>query len=162
MEYSKETQLRGHRKKSRTRNKRPKKNKKKPEIYKGRSIPSAKQRGMISKKEYTKAIETFGDCCAICGNPYIEMHHIRFRSQQGRGKYRNLIPLCKIHHEQAHKDRNFAEKLKEERERIYGPWYWADKWDLFKAGMIQNTTDIEFEKFMTKEEEKCMGQKSGG
>jgi hypothetical protein len=132
--------------------KRPRK--RKTRTVRGRTIPTAKVRSNISKKDYNKAIDTFGETCVICNNPYIEMHHIRFRSQQGRGGFRNLLPLCKEHHMKAHKERSFADYLKEERKRIYGEWYWADKFDLFQENLIPNTTDKAFEKFMEGEVEK--------
>jgi 5-methylcytosine-specific restriction endonuclease McrA len=132
--------------------KRPKKKKKKCEVFKGRTIPPAKIRGKISKTEYEKAIEEFGSTCAFCNNPYIEMHHIRFRSQQGRGQYRNLIPLCTEHHLEVHKNHSLAEKIKRDRIEKYGEWYWSDRFDIFKAGFIENTTDTAFFWFMEEEE----------
>lgn len=132
--------------------KRPKKKYKKLETFKGRTIPPAKARGTISKKEFEKAIEAFGSVCVFCSSPYIEMHHIKFRSQQGRGNYRNLIPLCKEHHTEAHTEREFADSLREQRVSTFGEWYWADKYDLFKAGLIPNTDDKTFETFMKGEE----------
>ena len=116
-----------------------------------KTIPSRKQRGAITKKEYQRAIEAFGDVCVVCGNPKIEMHHIVFRSQGGRGGYRNLIPLCNKHHRWAHQNREFADRLRKDREKQYGPYFWADKWDLWKAGLIKDATDEEFEKFFEKE-----------
>lgn len=132
--------------------KRTYKKKKKPEMVKGRTIPPSRVRGSISKKEYQKAIEHFGTVCVFCSHPLIEMHHIRFRSQQGRGQYRNLIPLCKKHHALAHTSRIFADQLREERTQQYSEWYWCDKYDLFKAGLITNTEENEFEKFMLEQE----------
>jgi HNH endonuclease len=132
--------------------KRPKKKYKKLETFKGRTIPPAKARGTISKKEYEKVIEAFGSVCVFCRSPYIELHHIKFRSQQGRGNFRNLIPLCKEHHTQAHTERTFADQLKGERIQTFGEWYWADKYDLFKAALIPNTDDKTFEAFMKGEE----------
>jgi len=155
--YSKAEQLKGHQKpkdKPKPKEKRPKKKTKKLETFKGRTIPPSKARGTISKKEYEKAIEAFGSTCVFCSSPYIEMHHIKFRSQQGRGNYRNLIPLCKEHHTQAHKERVFADSLRAERINRFGEWYWADKFDLFKVGAIPNTDDKTFETFMNSEEEK--------
>jgi hypothetical protein len=133
----------------------PKKRKKKLEVYKGRTIPSAKTRGQISKREYERMIEEFGSVYIICGNPYIDAHHCKFRSQGGRGKWRNLVPLCKEHHMKAHSDRKFADWLREEREKRFGSWYWADEYDLFKAGLIPNTTKEMFERFMKEEEERA-------
>ena len=133
----------------------PKKRKKKLEVYKGRTIPSAKTRGQISKREYERMIEEFGSVCIVCGNPYIEAHHVKFRSSGGRGKWRNLAPLCKEHHMKAHSDRKFADWLREEREKRFGSWYWADEYDLFKANLIPNTTKEMFERFMREEEERA-------
>ncbi|AWO74945.1 HNH endonuclease [Geobacillus thermoleovorans] len=135
--------------------KKPKK-RKKPQTYKGRVIPSRKARGSVSKREYTRMIEEFGNACLVCGSTYnIEAHHVRFRSQGGRGKWRNLAPLCKIHHQLAHQDRDFADWLRQEREARYGSWYWADEYDLFQAGLIPNTTKEAFEKYMEGEEERA-------
>jgi hypothetical protein len=52
-------------------------------------------------------------------------------------------------------NRKFADGLRDERVEMFGEWYWADKFDLFKAGLITNTTDEEFEKFMVKESGPC-------
>ena len=70
-------------------------------------------------------------------------------------KWRNLVPLCKEHHMKAHSDRQFADWLREEREKRFGSWYWADEYDLFKAGLIPNTTKEAFEKYMEGEEERA-------
>lgn len=129
--------------------------KKVPEKRRKRKAPSTKTRGSISKTEYNRMIEAFGCHCVICGDPRIEAHHVRFRSQGGRGKWRNLAPLCKIHHQLAHQDRDFADWLRKEREVRYGSWYWADEYDLFQAGLIPNTTKEAFEKFMREEERRA-------
>jgi hypothetical protein len=130
----------------------PTKKKKKPLRVKGRVIPPAKQRSAISKKEYTRAVEAFGSVCVFCGSPRVEMHHIRFRSQQGRGNFRNLIPLCKEHHMMAHSNREFNDSLKESRIELYGNWFWADKYDLFQANIIPNTDEKTFEAYMLSQE----------
>ncbi|KYD28069.1 hypothetical protein B4109_1201 [Geobacillus stearothermophilus] len=142
--------------KPRIRDKKPKKRKGKVQTYKGRVIPNRKARGSVSKREYTRMVEEFGSSCLVCGSTYnIEAHHVRFRSQGGRGKWRNLAPLCKIHHQLAHQDRDFADWLRKEREVRYGPWYWADEYDLFQAGLIPNTTKEAFEKFLEEEERRA-------
>lgn len=127
--------------------KKPGRKEKKLKVYKGRTMPSRKQRASISKKEYNRAIEAFGNVCVICGNPRIEMHHVVFRSQGGRGGFRNLIPLCNEHHREAHRNWGFAETLRQDRKAIYGEHFYKDKYDLFKEGLIKNTTDEEFERF---------------
>lgn len=56
----------------------------------------------MSKEVYEKTKELYNGCCAICGSPYIEMHHIRYGAC-GRHTYMgNVIPLCSDHHKQMH------------------------------------------------------------
>lgn len=138
--------------------KKPRKKKKKMEVYKGRTIPAKKTRGKISKKDYMKAIEAYGPYCAECQSPYIEMHHVKPKglSAGGRGVWRNLVPLCPEHHRGktgVHQSKELMEKHQRRHEELYGPYYHCDKYDLFKMGLIPNTTDKEYEKFMEKEEE---------
>lgn len=130
----------------------PKGKKKKLEIYKGKSIPTRKTRSSISKREYNRVIEEHGEVCLECNNPYIEIHHARFRSQQGKGNFRNLIPLCKEHHMKCHKDFNYAEKWREWLVKRYGSYFWCDKYDLWKMGLIKDPTNEELEKFFEREE----------
>lgn len=62
----------------------------------------------LTKKEekevYIKTLELFDGCCAMCGSPYVEMHHIRYGGLYGGRKtyMGNVIPLCKGHHELVH------------------------------------------------------------
>jgi hypothetical protein len=130
----------------------PKGKKKKLEVYKGKSIPSNKTRSAISKKVYNQVIEEHGSVCLDCGNPYIEIHHARFRSQGGKGVYRNLIPLCKEHHMKCHKSKEYADKWREWLEVQYGQYYFQDKYDLWKMGLIKDPTYELYEKFMILQE----------
>ena len=132
----------------------PKKRKKKAETYKGRVIPKAKDRTKISKANYERMIEEFGDRCMICGKIPVQAHHLVFRSKLGSGNWRNLAPLCDEHHRQAHRDYEFAEWLRQERAKRFGPHFGKDKYALFKEGLIPNTTEQAFEKFFEGEEEK--------
>ncbi|WP_144559572.1 HNH endonuclease signature motif containing protein [Shouchella miscanthi] len=136
--------------------KRPKKSKKMQQ-FKGVKIPSRKTRGQICKKDYEKAMEYWGDGCAMTGHTAIEMHHVKFRSQGGRGSWRNLVPLVESLHKKCHQDRSHADYWREELESRFGKWYWADRFDLYKEGLIPNATHEAFEKFMIAEQEKCGG-----
>jgi hypothetical protein len=126
----------------------------KPEIYKGRNIPQAKQRGRVTTKEYNEALRQHGEHCYYCGSPYIEMHHVMPKGfskvKMGRGKWRNLRGLCHIHHRSEkgveHNPEMMAE-LQQLHEELYGPYYWCDEYDLFKMGLIPNTTEEAYEKF---------------
>jgi HNH endonuclease len=131
--------------------KRPKKTKN-PNLYRGRIVPSRKERTRITEAAYKRMIEEFGEYCLLCGYIPIEAHHITFRSQMGSGGWRNLAPLCKRCHLEAHKHKSIADQLREDREALFGKWYWADKWTLFKEGLIPNTDDKTFEKFMIEQQ----------
>ena len=137
----------------------PKKRKKKLEVYKGRTIPSAKTRGQISKREYNEALKRHGEFCYVCGTTTnLEAHHVRFRSSQGRGVWRNIRFLCSEHHRgkySPHQNLVLRRELEKLHESLYGPYYYCDKYDLFKMGLIPNTTDKEYEKFMSLEEKKA-------
>jgi HNH endonuclease len=151
--FSKAQQLKGHQKdknKPKFKEKRPKK-KKKSHIHRGRVIPTKKERTKITKHNYAAMIKEFGDYCMECGFTPIEAHHLVFRSQFGSGNWRNLAPLCGHCHERAHKDAEFAEKLRQDRAALYGQYYWADKYTLFKEGIIPNTDDVAYERYMKKE-----------
>lgn len=57
------------------------------------------------KEVYEKSCELFNNCCAICGSPYIERHHIRY-GKCGRKTYMgNIIPLCTKHHRLVHSNK---------------------------------------------------------
>ena len=128
--------------------KKPNRKKKKTEVYKGVAIPPRKKRAQIDKKNYEQAIKEYGAYCQQCGSPYIEMHHRMFRSQSGRKGWRNLIPLCHEHHRLCHSHYDYAEKWREDARRKFGPYFFTDKYDLWKEGLIQRPTDELFEQFM--------------
>lgn len=68
-------------------------------------------KNLITKKEekeiYQKSSELFNNCCAICGSPDIQLHHIRYGGLRGGRKtyMGNVIPLCKKHHDWAHSNK---------------------------------------------------------
>lgn len=57
---------------------------------------------MKDKEVYKKSLELFNGVCAICGNPNVALHHIRYGAC-GRHTYMgNVIPLCETHHRLVH------------------------------------------------------------
>lgn len=139
--------------------------KRKLETYRGVKIPSKKVRGQIDKKNYAKAMENYDYQCAECGTTVgLEMHHVTFRSASGRKGWRNLVPLCKTHHDACHekfanKDLRemysgwFADKWRVLHKKRYGDFYGADRFDLYKTGLIDKCTEEAFEEFMSEQEE---------
>ncbi len=156
--YSKAEQLKGHQKnkdKPKPKEKRPKK-KKNPYLYRGRIIPTKKERTKITRENYNKMIERYGNYCLCCGYTPIEAHHLTFRSHFGSGNWRNLAPLCKRCHDRAHKDKTFADSLREMRAKELGIHYWKDVYTLFKEGLVPNTDSVTFEKFQREMEKECL------
>ncbi len=85
------------------------------------------------------------------------------KHKEGRGKYRNLRFLCNECHtgeNGVHRNKEKLEQLQAEHERLYGEWYWADEYDLFKAGLIPNTTTDAYETFMQEEGERMRDEKN--
>ena len=62
-----------------------------------------------AKEVYKNALEMFNGCCAICGNNYPQLHHIRYGGfRGGRKTYRgNVIPLCIKHHDLVHSNKEY-------------------------------------------------------
>lgn len=54
------------------------------------------------KEVYQKTFDLYNGCCAICGSPYIQMHHIRYGTSGRKTYLGNVIPLCKYHHDLVH------------------------------------------------------------
>jgi 5-methylcytosine-specific restriction endonuclease McrA len=154
--YSKEQQIGKQRDKTKPQAKpRTPKKKKNPHLYRGRIIPSRKERTSISPADYNKMVERYGNYCLTCGHTPIAAHHLIFRSHIGTGNWRNLAPLCIVCHGRVHKEFSFAEELRDTRRTELGPHFGKDKFSLFKENLIPNTTDEAYERFMKMEEEKA-------
>ena len=54
---------------------------------------------------YQNSSEMFNNCCAICGSPYIQLHHIRYGACGRKTYMGNVIPLCKRHHDLVHSNK---------------------------------------------------------
>lgn len=126
----------------------PNRKKKKVETIKGMKVPPRKKRSAISKKDYEDTIQHHGSLCFVCQYNEVQIHHCKFRSQGGKGRYRNLLPLCDKHHRKAHRSYEFAEYLRHTMKLRYGEYYWCDKYDLYKMGLISSPEDDKFERFM--------------
>lgn len=122
-----------------------------------RKAPKRGKRGQIDNKEYNKVIDNHGYKCWVCGSTAIEMHHVVFRSQGGRGVYRNLIPLCNEHHKQAHRNPAINDSYKNKLRDMYGPYFYYDEHDLWLDALIQEPTKEHLEKFFEGDRSGAMG-----
>lgn len=121
----------------------------------GTKPPSISSRNEFSEKERERALKEFGTVCndPTCSMPASDLHHIVFRSQSGRGVWRNAVPLCISHHEKCHKNRRYADAWREFRRRLFGEFFFMDSWDLWLLGHIPDPEKKHyFEDFMNNQE----------
>ena len=57
------------------------------------------------RQVYRDTYELFDGCCALCGSPFIQMHHIRYGAVGRKTYMGNVIPLCKKHHDIVHSNK---------------------------------------------------------
>lgn len=125
---------------------------KEQQLKRGKTRPKASQRGRITPHEYYMSLEMHRRAdghygCYSCGSEQVEMHHVVFRSQGGRGVWRNLVPLCKEHHNKAHSDRKYSDALRSAFRKMYGEHHYKDEWDLFDERLIDEPTKECYEAF---------------
>lgn len=97
--------------------------------YKRRK-PTRKKRNNFSREVRKQIYERDNGLCQECGSRGTEIHHVKFRSQGGRGVVTNGLLLCADCHRKIHKIRKFAKKWQEIFEDRYGSDYYKDEWDL--------------------------------
>lgn len=112
-----------------------------------RRKPKQSSRTRITEKDYHKATEYWGSECIVCGSPQIELHHVKFRSHGGSGRWHNLLPLCQHHHTMAHTDNSIRRTFEWKLEQEFGNNYWMDEFDLWDRGLIDYPTIGEYEKY---------------
>lgn len=109
------------------------------------------KRNSINKKEYQKMVDAFGTECYFCKREGHEAHHVKYRSQGGRGVWRNLRMLCMTCHDDLHKYEIMKIELQDEHERLFGKYYFMDCFDLYKNGLIAEQEENLLEKYFTQE-----------
>jgi 5-methylcytosine-specific restriction endonuclease McrA len=65
--------------------------------------------------------------CEVCMGRAVDIHHIVYRSQGGTDEVRNLMALCRKHHDQAH-----DEKLKEAELKLIHGYFMTGVRKVFK------------------------------
>jgi len=62
-------------------------------------------------KDHYSLSETENNLCESCGVVAVDIHHLLFRSHQGKDNIENLIGLCRACHNKAHADKEFNNNL---------------------------------------------------
>lgn len=94
-----------------------------------RRVPKQADRNKFSDKVANEIIDRDDGLCQICFSKGTEIHHIKFKSQGGRGVASNGILLCSHCHRLAHREFEVAESLRQRMIMRYGPDYYKDRWD---------------------------------
>lgn len=100
----------------------------KPEHKRRRSSSERAEFPVATRKQI---IDFFRGVCAECRRqPGTQIHHIRFRSQQGRGVFTNGLLLCHECHTDLHRLNEIERKWQFWAEKKYGANYYKDEDDL--------------------------------
>jgi len=98
-------------------------------FYKSKK-PSMQSRKKFSKEVKQKAMELYNGLCGVCKvKTAVDPHHIRFKSDSGKGVINNCLPVCRECHIKIHKNDELAMRLRVEAKKRHGTLYWTDEWD---------------------------------
>lgn len=109
---------------------------KKEQLARVKKQKTSKRNG-IDRKEYNLMIQNFGKECYFCKAQGTDAHHVKFRSQGGRGTWRNLRLLCKKCHNYIHQNELMRKRLENEHIELFGRFYYMDQLDLYEQGLIE-------------------------
>lgn len=119
-------------------------------------LPSRRKRSDFSQDTKAEIREIWGDCCYICESPQVQFHHVKYRSQSGRGTKRNGLPLCNLHHNDhtqgIHHNSKLRKRIEELFIRTFGEEYFKDEYDLYLEGKINEPNKDLLEEYFKKGE----------
>lgn len=95
-----------------------------------RRVPKRGERGKFDAKTRQKIWERDNGLCQMCFSPGTEIHHVKFRSQGGRGVFTNGLTLCQSCHRKVHDDRELAEYWISVFVDRYGADFYKDEYDV--------------------------------
>jgi len=101
-----------------------------PKPSHSRRIPKQSARNRFTKEVAEQIIERDNNLCQLCFSLGAEIHHVKFKSQGGRGVVSNGLLLCPHCHRLAHQEYEVAESLRQRMIMRYGSDYYKDRWDL--------------------------------
>lgn len=80
--------------------------------------------------KYLASILTKNMCsCIFCKSSNVEIHHVMNGSLRKKStKYGLVVPLCRKHHEQVHKNQSIDNSLKKSTQIAFEKLYGHDKW----------------------------------
>ncbi len=100
-----------------------------PKPSHNRRVRKQGDRNKFPKEVRDQIKEHFDNTCQMCGNSGVHIHHVRFRSQGGRGVFTNGLLLCNSCDRRIHDNHELNIYWKEQFLRKYGPTYYMDEED---------------------------------
>ena len=91
--------------------------------------PTKANRGKFSEKTRKAIHERDNYSCRVCSVQASQIHHVRFKSANGRGVYTNGMTVCQSCHSDIHKHHGKAEYWRSKFSEKYGEDYYKDEWD---------------------------------
>lgn len=96
--------------------------------YKKRK-PSLASRGKFSKETINKILERDKGLCVVCLSQADDIHHVKYKSQNGRGVFANGVAICRTCHDYAHSNQDERKRLEDMMIKKYGYDYYKDEYD---------------------------------
>lgn len=95
-----------------------------------RRVAKRGDRSKFSKMVRDQVKEHFNNTCQMCLGKGIHLHHVKFRSQGGRGVFSNALLVCNSCHKEIHLSNDLAKHWREVYKKKHGPTYFMDEEDI--------------------------------
>lgn len=94
-----------------------------------RRVPTRSRRNNFSKKVRDEISERDEGICQQCGSIGTQIHHVKYRSQGGRGVFTNGLTVCNSCHSKIHADKELSDYWVNRFIDRYGENFYKDSWD---------------------------------
>lgn len=95
-----------------------------------RRAPKKAERGKFSERTAEMIVERDNGLCQECGAIGSEIHHVKFKSQGGRGVFTNGMLVCPSCHRKIHQSKYFTNKWIDKFRSMYGEQFYKDMYDI--------------------------------
>lgn len=95
-----------------------------------RSVPKRGKRGKFSDETIKAILVRDQGLCQQCGKVGQEIHHVKYKSQSGRGVFTNGLTLCQPCHRKIHTDAELSDYWVNVFVDRYGPDFYKDIYDV--------------------------------
>lgn len=94
-----------------------------------RRAPKQSVRNEFKPKIRQAIYDREGGLCQSCGGLGNQVHHVKYKSQMGRGVITNGMLICNDCHDRIHKDKQLSNEWVKLYRDKYGHDFYKDEWD---------------------------------